>query len=256
MKKVLIIPFLLLFALTSNAQLFKIFGQEVGYIYVGPKFGGTFSKMSNADESFTFPGASSTIKYKSGLQFGIAGKFGFTSRFSIQPEIMFFQKGVSYDITAGTGKYKTSYIGIPILAKFALAQVGIIKFHIDGGVYSNVRTGGESTFEDAATGQTSTYTLDNAGWRRMDYGVMLGGGFEYPREKGTWVFDLRYDYSFVDAHISDATYNSNSTFGISATYLFDVVDFFFRMKNKKKEKDNNEGGSQEKPGLKVDRSKD
>ena len=254
MKKLLIIPLLLLFATSSNAQLFKVFGQEIGYIYVGPKIGGTFSRMSNADESFTF--GSSTIKFRSGMQLGVVGKFGFTSRFSIQPELMFFQKGVKYDIAAGTGKIKTSYIGIPVLAKFALAQVGVVKIHIDGGVYSNVRTGGEWEFE-TTTGQTSTSELDNAGWRRMDWGLALGGGFEYPREKGTWVFDLRYDYSFVDAHKDDATFNSNSTIGVSVTYLFDVVDFYFRLKNKNKQKDNEntEGGSQEKPGLKVDRSK-
>jgi len=251
MKKLFILPLLLLFVTTANAQLFKIFGQEVGYIYVGPKIGGTFSKMSNADESFTF--GSSTIKYRSGFQFGVAAKIGITTRFSFQPELMFFQKGVGYDIAGGTGKIKTSYIGIPVLAKFALAQVGVVKFHIDGGVYTNVRTGGEMVFEPA-TGATQTSTLSNTGWRRMDYGLALGCGFEYPREKGTWVFDLRYDYSFVDAHVSDNTFNSNSTFGVSATYLFDVVDFFYRLKNKNKN-ENSEGGSQEKPGLKVDRSK-
>lgn len=253
MKKLLIIPLLLLIAASSNAQLFKVFGHEIGYIYVGPKIGGTFSRMSNADQSFTF--GTSEVKFRSGFQFGVTGKFGFTSRFSIQPELMFFQKGVSYDVTAGTGKVKTSYIGVPVLAKFALAQVGIVKIHIDGGVYTNVRTGGEMTFEPT-TGPVQTSPLNNAGWRRMDYGLALGGGFEYPREKGTWVFDLRYDYSFVDAHISDNTFNSNSTIGVSATYLFDVVDFFFRMKNKKKGNEDVEGGGDHKPGLKVDRSKD
>jgi len=234
MKKVLIIPFLLLFTFTSNAQLFKIFGQEIGYLFVGPKFGGAFSKMSNADESFT---GGTDAKFRSGFQFGVAAKFGISSRFSVQPELMFFQKGLAYDVTGGSGKLKTSYIGIPVLAKFALAQIGVVKVHVDGGVYSNVRTGGEFVY-DPDTGPTQTSPINDDGWRRMDYGLALGGGFEYPREKGTWVIDLRYDYSIVDAHKSDATFNSNSTFGISATYLFDVFDFINRMKNKKKDKEN------------------
>ena len=121
-------------------------------------------------------------------------------------------------------------------------------------MYSSIRTGGTVTIESAAFSYDQT--LDNAGWRRMDYGFALGGGFEYPFEKGIWVFDLRYDYSVIDAHKSDATFNSNKTFGVSITYLFDFVDLYFRMKNKNHDNSNEnpEGESQNNNGLKVDRS--
>ena len=47
MKKILVI--LSLVAITfnaANAQLFKVFGHDVGFIYVGPKVGMNFSKFS------------------------------------------------------------------------------------------------------------------------------------------------------------------------------------------------------------------
>jgi hypothetical protein len=72
----------------------------------------------------------------------------------------------------------------------------------------------------------------------MDYGFAIGGGLEYEREKGIWILDLRYDYSVLDTHTDDAIYNSNRTLGISITYIFDFVDFYKRMKDKKKSKEN------------------
>jgi len=125
MKRLLIIPVLLLFTIAANAQLFKVFGQEVGFIYAGPKVGGALSKMTNAESSFSF--GSTDVQYRTGLQFGIVGKFGFTSRFSVQPELSFYQKGVTIESAGTTSKYKTGYISIPVLAKFALAKIGVAK---------------------------------------------------------------------------------------------------------------------------------
>lgn len=231
MKKTLIISVLLIFTMAANAQLFTIFGQEIGFVYAGPKIGSVFSKISNADNSFSVAG--DKVKNRIGLQFGFAGKFSFNPKFSIQPEITFYQKGVETENSLGTSKLKTGYIGIPILAKYALAKIGVVKIHIEGGAYSNVRTGGEMEYTLAVNGQTSTSSLSNAGWRRMDYGFAVGGGFEYEQEKGIWVFDFRYDQSFVDVHKSDPTFNSNRSIGFSVTYLFDFVDFYKRMKEKK-----------------------
>lgn len=245
---------MLLFASGANAQLFKLFGQDIGYIYAGPKVGGAFSKMTNTEKSFT-TNNKGDVKYRTGFQFGIVNKIGITSKFSIQPEFIFCQKGVQVKSNGVTSKYKTSYIGIPILAKYALAQVGVVKIHVNGGVYANARTSGEVEWKDP--GGTSSQPLDKTGWRRLDYGFALGGGFEYQKEKGIWVFDIRYDFSVVDAHKSDATFNSNKTFGISVSYLFDFVDLYFKATDKKKDEEKKEETqSKENPVLKVDRSKE
>lgn len=227
MKKLSSIMIFLLFVFTSQAQLFTIFGKEIGFVYVGPKVGGVLAKISESESSF----GAEKVLYKPGVQLGIVGKIGITNRFAIQPEINFYQKGVKTEFTGGDGKFKTNYIGIPLLAKFALAKIGVVNIHIDGGVYSNVRVSGEAEW-NYDTGETYTSELDNESWRRVDYGFAIGGGFEYPLDKGIWVFDLRYDYSFMDIHTSDNTFNSNRSLGVTVTYLFDLVDFYFKMKNK------------------------
>ncbi len=232
MKKVIIIPVFLFFTLAVNAQMFTILGKEIGFVYAGPKIGSVFSSMSNAESSFS--SGKTDVKNRIGFQFGLVGKLSITPKFSIQPEITFYQKGVKTEDAAGTSKYKTGYIGIPIIAKYALAKIGVVKIHVEGGAFSNVRTGGEMEYTLAVNGQTSTSPLNNAGWRRMDYGFAIGGGFEYEQEKGIWVFDIRYDQSFVDVHKSDPAFNSNRSIGLSVTYLFDFVDLYKRMKEKKK----------------------
>ena len=229
MRHALLFVAVFLVSVTASAQMMKIGGYEFGYVYAGPKVGLGFSKISNADKSF-----GGDVKYRTGMELGLVGKFGITDRLAIQPEVTFLQRGVKTENNGFEGKYKVSYLSIPILAKYTLKAFGFGKIHLTGGVYSSVRTGGEVEYKDAAGG-TYSENLDNSGWRRMDYGMTVGAGAEWPRKYGTWVFDLRYDYSVVDVHSSDNTYNSNRTIGVSVTYLYDFVDLYYRIKNKKKQ---------------------
>ncbi|SDB96106.1 porin family protein [Williamwhitmania taraxaci] len=228
MRTIILVVTFCFASLTMSAQVLKIGNREFGFVYAGPKIGLGFSRISNADESF----GGSEVKFRTGLELGIVGKIGITDRLSIQPELTFLQRGVKTDNNGFESKYKVSYLSIPVLAKYSLKALGFAKIHAIGGVYSSVRTGGEVEFKDAAG--TSTQKLDNSGWRRMDYGFSVGVGAELPKTKGTWVFDIRYDYSIMDVHKSDDTYNSNRTIGASVTYLFDFVDLYKRMKDTKK----------------------
>jgi len=228
MKRIVIVFSVFLISLAANAQMLKIGGYEFGYVYVGPKAGVAFSKLSNSD---AFAGTGDT-KFRTGFQFGVVGKFGITSRWSIQPEVTFMQKGVKVETGPIESKFKTSYVNVPILAKYSLIALGFTKIHAMGGVYSSVRTGGEVEYKDPAG--TFTQDLDNSGWRRMDYGMAIGAGAEFQNKYGLWVIDARYDYSFTDMHKTDNVRNSNRTIGVSVTYLYDFVDLYYRIKNKKK----------------------
>lgn len=229
MRRVLIIFSIVLLSLAANAQMLKIGGHEFGYLYVGPKVGVAFSKLSNSDG---FVGGGD-VKFRTGLQLGAVGKLGISERWSIQPELTFMQKGVKVETGPIESKFKTSYIGIPILAKYSLLAIGFAKIHLTGGVYTSIRTGGEVEFKDL--GGTSTQDLNNSGWRRVDYGMAVGGGAELPNKYGIWVIDFRYDYSFTDMHKTDNVRNSNRTIGISITYLYDFVDLYKRIRKNKQE---------------------
>lgn len=228
MRNTLLFVAVFLVSITASAQMLKIGGREFGYVYVGPKAGIAFSKLSNADGF----GGNGDTKFRTGFQFGVVGKFGITDRWAIQPEIVFMQKGVKVETGPIESKFKTSYVNVPILAKYSLLALGFTKIHATGGVYSSIRTGGEVEFKDP--GGTFTQDLDNSGWRRMDYGMAIGAGAEFRNKYGLWVVDVRYDYSFTDMHKTDNVRNSNRTIGVSVTYLYDFVDLYYRIKNKKK----------------------
>ncbi len=220
MKKFLIISVLLLFTAAANAQLFTIFGQEVGFIYVGPKVGMNFSKFSEW-------GGGTFEKRKFGYQFGAVGEFGFTSRFSIQSELMFFNKGSKDE---NFGKIKMNYLGVPILAKYAFKAFGLTKVYAMGGTFTNVRVGGEMEYEDG-----TTYPLGND-MKKYEWGLGLGAGAEYPMKSGIIGLDLRYYQGITDIHSNDDIKTRSQSFEFVLTYKFNIVDLFSKLKKKK---DNN-----------------
>jgi hypothetical protein len=227
MKRIVIFFCLVISGYSSYSQLFKIAGHDVGFAYVGPKVGMTFSKISNWT---TF----GDVKNRSrvGSQFGVIGELGFTDRFSIDGELLFVSKGHRQTFDGGQSKVKVSYIGIPLLAKYSFKMLGLSKVYAKGGAFTNVRTGG--SFQMELDGQpTFEEDLNADGWRRIDVGLSLGAGAEYEADYGIWGVDLRYDQSFFDAHVSDQSKNRNRTFGVSVIYKYNAVDLFLRLRKKK-----------------------
>ncbi len=226
MKKFLIISALLLFSVATNAQLFTIFGQEVGFIYVGPKIGGTYSKISNFSDMFpTF------TKYRYGYQLGAVGEFGFTSKFSIQTEVEFVAKGAK---SSADQRIKMNYIGIPILAKYCFKALGLKKIYAMGGTFQDIRTKGEWV----DPGQTSSPL--GGGFKKYDWGFSFGAGAEYPTKNGIWALDFRYNLGMTDLHddVGESFKTRSRSFGISLSYKLNLVDLFSKLKNKNKDKNN------------------
>lgn len=234
-RLLLIIPFLLLFS-SVDAQLFKVFGHDVGFIYVGPRVGMNFSKFSN------FNGAFEDNKF--GYQFGAVGEFGFTSKFSIQTELMFFNKGSKDN---DFGKVKMNYLGIPILAKYAFKAFGLSKVYAMGGTFANVRVGGEFVYDN---GQTFPLGED---LKKTEWGLGLGAGAEYPMKSGIVGLDLKYYLGITDIHDNDDSKTRSRSLEVVLTYKFDLVDLFFKMKKKSNSNDTEtvEGENKIK-GLKVE----
>lgn len=254
MKKLFFIPLLFLFAITTNAQIFKVFGHDIGFIYIGPKAGVTYSTISNISDQF---GGTST-KSQLGYQFGVVGEFGITSRFSFQTEFEFYKRDTKVENTFGSTNIKMNYIGIPLLVKYGFKALGLSKIYVTGGTFNNVRTGGEmvSSYEGSPTYTESL----GSGFRKYDWGLCLGAGAEYERKEGIWGVDLRYNLGMVDLHdeTGDNYKTRSRSIGFALTYKFDMVDMYFKL-TKKKKKDSTEteqtSESQENSGLKVDRSK-
>jgi hypothetical protein len=228
-----IVTFLLSFLISwgSYGQLVTIGKKEFGYFYFGPKVGLTLSKISNTSNSL---GGSSV--FRTGFELGVSGKLGINEKWALQPELMFVKKGVTVESGIFESNYKTSYIGIPILVQYSLMSIGVTRIHLEGGGVVNVRTSGTAELNSAAVGQSYEVNLDNSSWRSMDYGVVIGAGAEWPRKLGIWVFELHYDYGFMDVYKDDSEFNANRTVGFSLIYLYDFIDFYKRLSGNLKSK--------------------
>jgi hypothetical protein len=104
MKKIILsLAVLTGFASAANAQTGVKYGIKGGFN--GATFSGTDSKGS---------------EYKAGFAAGVFANFGITDQVSIQPEVLFSQKGASVDNFKST----LSYIDVPILARINTGQDG------------------------------------------------------------------------------------------------------------------------------------
>lgn len=238
MKKILFTAFFLAINFSLFAQLFNIAGHEIGFVYVGPKIGMNFSSITNWTEFGT-----TENKRHIGYQIGALGEFGFTNRFSIDTELIFISKGQKQTFTGGESSLNVKYLGIPLLAKISFNLMGLSKVYAKGGTFTNIRTGGSyvSTYD---SGQTSEEPLNNDGWTRVDWGLSLGCGAEYPTDYGIWGLDLRYDLGIVDVHKSDPEKNRNSTFGFTLVYKYDLVDLMLRLRKKNQDPDAQDTGTE------------
>jgi hypothetical protein len=112
MKKVILsLAILAGFASAANAQTGIKYGVKGGFN--GSTFSGTDSKGS---------------EYKAGFAAGVFANFGINDQFSIQPEVLFSQKGASVDdfqgVSGNTFKSTLSYIDVPILARINTGDAG------------------------------------------------------------------------------------------------------------------------------------
>jgi len=245
-RLLLLMPFLLMFT-NSEAQLFNVFGHDVGFIYVGPKVGMSMSKLSNWDV------AGLDNKFKYGYDFGIVGEFGFTNRFSINAEVNFVSKGIKQETDGFSSELKVNYIGIPLLAKLSFNALGLKKVYAMGGTYQNIRTGGEFKMKSGTF--TQTESLIDSSWTRADWGLVFAVGAEYPTQYGIWALDIRYSQGFVDIHKSDDVKSRNQSIGFTLIYKYDLVDLLFKLKKNKSTKNTSDDaaeGTSKAKGLKVE----
>ncbi len=140
------------------------------------------------------------VGMKPGVIIGGALSIEGTPLFSMQPELLFSMKG---GIRARNGDYiraiTLSYLELPVLFRVNI-PVERAKPYIYAGPALGLRL------------STGGYTRDSGGWdwfspeykksleestNPVDFGVAMGGGFEFPIESGSIVLDVRYTLGLV-----------------------------------------------------------
>lgn len=151
-----------------------------------------------------------------GFQAGVAFDLGLSDMFTIQPEILFIQKGgkLSSEVNENN-RFETrlyyNYLEVPVLAK--------LKFNSDpdgeglgayliGGPFVGFALNGRSEGELVIAGVTTTFD-DNIDFdneddvnyqKRLDYGVSFGGGLQF----GNLFLDARYNLGLNNLLDDDA----------------------------------------------------
>ena len=215
MKKVILSLALLAgFAGATNAQGLKL-GLKGGFN--GSTFSGSDSKGS---------------EYKAGFAAGGLINYAFTDMFSVQPELLYSQKGASQDFAASgstpafTNKTTLGYIDVPILLKVNTGDDGMGLF-FEAGPQGSFVMHQRSFTEDGSGKQVGSSDTSTDGLNKVVLGYVAGLGYQITSGLG---LGLRYTGDFTQV-LKDQTTTvggitikqpnlHNSVFQFQVHYLF------------------------------------
>lgn len=124
-----------------------------------------------------------------GLQAGVSFQAGVTSRVSLLSELYFMTKGgqvnAANSSTGSTEDLRLYTLEVPVLARFHFG-----KFHVNAGPSLAYNLSGKRKTEGSST--SLSFGRSSEGFRRLDAGVQLGGGYQFNIRQKTLVLDIRY----------------------------------------------------------------
>jgi hypothetical protein len=204
-KQVFLAAGIVLLALSAQAQISLI-----------PKAGITLSSISYDNEP---DGQQSKVGFVGGVgvEIGIVENF-----FSVQPELLFIQKGENYDARGVETKATLNYLEVPVLAKVSFGSQ-VIKGYVNAGPSLALGlTGNQKVEGGEEPGETGIRFGNpaNDGRRyldsRFDFGLQFGGGVGVGLGPGSLLADVRYGLGLTD--LSDATKSKNRNFAFTLGY--------------------------------------
>jgi hypothetical protein len=162
----------------------------------GIKAGLNMSNASNIPE-----GWEDSIEWKTGFTGGIFVNHALSDNFSLQPELLYTQKGFGGSLVEDVVELELSlgYFELPILAKYAFSP---------GNKFRPVLFAGPSfAYCSSSTLTISTWILSadvdfSSLTHVTDFGVVLGGGFDYEAGTGTLLVDARLTWDFTKVILS------------------------------------------------------
>ena len=213
MKKTLIVlGVILVFALSGYAQT-----EGIGLTGKGIKAGVNLANLTGSDVS----GVKMNIVFGGGAFV----EYSFSPQLAVQPEALFMMKGAKAE--EGSGKFKFSYIEVPVLLKFKPAMEGNFKPAIFAGpavsflMSAKFDPGGD--VYEFFTGDTITTEQDiKDDMKSVDFGVAFGAGFTYMMQNGGGVtFDARYTLGLAKIYDTTEDVNvKNGVFSFMVGYSF------------------------------------
>lgn len=179
------------------------FAQAQDGIKLGFKAGGNLSSATGDD-------VSGEVEYKFGFHAGILVNYGVSDLVSIQPELLFSNKGWQTSDEDITVKINLNYIEIPVLAHI---NTGALFFELGPTLAFNV-----SSRVTASNGddEESTDLKDLIGVEPETLDIGYAAGIGYKLESGLG-FNLRYNGGLSKLFEDSKSHNSNFMLSLSYT---------------------------------------
>ena len=175
------------------------------------KFGVSLNSLTT---NFNYGKSNSILQsYKKnyqGLQAGFSYQVGISSAFSIVPEIYFARKGGilkdNNPLTAGESTVKLYSIEMPLLAR-----VRCNKLYLNAGPYTGYMLRGRIKTEGSGSepGKSTKLNFGNSNndFKRWDFGVLAGAGYDFTTRKKILTLDARYGYGLINISKDVQRYN-------------------------------------------------
>jgi hypothetical protein len=141
----------------------------------GIKGGLTLGDVPNSLDNFDEPGASTSLRVGFAAGGFLAIRFG--GGFSIQPEVLFTQKGVKLDVSesglSGDVTYKADYLDVPVLARLTFGKG--VRGYVFAGPSFDIKL--NAKMKVGIMGQSEEEDISDQ-VEDFEFAVAFGGGIE------------------------------------------------------------------------------
>ncbi|MFD2999597.1 porin family protein [Pontibacter toksunensis] len=206
---------------------------------VGPRVGASFTtfRALGGNDSYR-ESFNDEYDYAIGAQFGAVFNFSVSKIVSIQPEILYSQKGyethqpsVAGDPTGDiSSKLRMNYLEVPVMARISFGGENFKSF-VTAGPSAGYWMNGKSWFSFAGREEEKSYEfqdryVDSMKDNRLDISANVGVGVAYNVGAGALNLDIRYGFGlsgiskYENDRPSDEPKVGHRTFGVSLAYLF------------------------------------
>lgn len=163
-----------------------------------PKVGASLGNYAYSEED-----DDEKSKYNTGLTLGAGFNFALGETFSIQPELLYIQKGSKQVFGSASLSNRLNFFEIPVLGKVSFGSE-TVKAYVNAGPSLGYALGGRMTAKD--DGETESvkvrfgdekstdevYYLSTDDFNRIDLGLQFGAGVGFQVGPGTLLLDARY----------------------------------------------------------------
>ncbi|MEP6781242.1 MAG: porin family protein [Gemmatimonadaceae bacterium] len=138
---------------------------------IGITAGATFSNVKTSSDL--------NLSNRTGSTFGVSLQLPAGQTFTLQPELLFIQKGSKFSSSSINGNFRLDYVEIPLLLRYDISR-GTIGPHIYAGPSVGFNVGCHVSGSLTSSATTSTdCTKDNFKPKSLDYGITVGGGVDF-----------------------------------------------------------------------------